>query len=178
MFIPQGSLQVEWLTTDRAFRGRLSRPIVQLAILSSRFRRHAFAPFGQINRDNVGQLEVAWTFRTGEINGTTDFVATPLQIDNSIYFCTAHNRIFALDADTGRKRWSFDPEEKSMDRGTDAAASAISTSPGRMVHKLPSYLSPAHRAVLASSQDHRRAPLRCRCADGQAVPRPRQSRLC
>lgn len=72
-----------------------------------------FAPFDQINRDNVDRLEIAWTFRTGEINDTADFQATPIQIGDTLYFCTAHNRIFALDVDTGRKKWSFDPKVKA-----------------------------------------------------------------
>lgn len=68
-----------------------------------------FAPFEAINRGNIDRLKVAWTFRTGEINDSADFEATPLQIGNSLYFCTAHNRIFSIDADTGRKNWLFDP---------------------------------------------------------------------
>jgi quinate dehydrogenase (quinone) len=68
-----------------------------------------FVPFGQIRPDNVGRLKVAWSFRTGEINDSPDMEATPIQIGNSLYFCTSHNRIFSLDADTGRKNWSFDP---------------------------------------------------------------------
>ena len=69
-----------------------------------------FGPFEQVNQANVDKLKVAWTFRTGEINETADFEATPIQIGDTLYFCTAHNRIFALDADTGQKKWSFDPK--------------------------------------------------------------------
>lgn len=68
-----------------------------------------YAPFVQIGPENVNKLEVAWTFRTGEINDSPDMQATPIQVGDSLYLCTAHNRIFALDTDTGRKKWSFDP---------------------------------------------------------------------
>ncbi|GLV26985.1 membrane-bound PQQ-dependent dehydrogenase, glucose/quinate/shikimate family [Sphingobium sp. Cam5-1] len=69
-----------------------------------------FAPFAQINRDNVSQLKQAWIFRTGEVNDSPDMQATPIQVGSNLYFCTAHNRIFAVDADTGRRVWSFDPK--------------------------------------------------------------------
>lgn len=100
-----------------------------------------FAPFDQISRENIDGLEVAWTFRTGEINETADFQATPIQIGDTLYFCTAHNRIFALDADTGRQKWSFDPKVKAAGswnrcRGVSyydpvdaAASSALPVSP-------------------------------------------------
>lgn len=69
-----------------------------------------FAPLAQIDPENVSQLEVAWTFRTGEINESADMQATPIQVGNRLYFCTARNRIFALDAETGELDWSFDPQ--------------------------------------------------------------------
>lgn len=72
-----------------------------------------YVPYEQITRANVARLKVAWTFRTGEMNDTPDLQATPLQIGDSIYFCTSHNKIFALDADTGREKWSFDPHVKA-----------------------------------------------------------------
>ncbi|CAD7339777.1 membrane-bound PQQ-dependent dehydrogenase, glucose/quinate/shikimate family [Sphingomonadales bacterium 56] len=72
-----------------------------------------FAPFTQINRDNVSQLKPAWIFRTGEINDSPDMQATPIQVGSNLYFCTAHNRIFAVDGDTGRRVWSFDPHVRS-----------------------------------------------------------------
>lgn len=72
-----------------------------------------FAPLTQIDRDNVSGLKVAWTFRTGEVNDSPDMQATPLQIGSSLYFCTAHNRIFSIDGDTGRRNWSFDPRVRT-----------------------------------------------------------------
>lgn len=69
-----------------------------------------YVPFDQIKPDNVANLKVAWTFRTGEINETADFEGTPLQIGNSLFLCTAQNRVFAIDADTGAEKWRFDPK--------------------------------------------------------------------
>jgi quinate dehydrogenase (quinone) len=68
-----------------------------------------FAPFDQINKENVSSLEVAWTFRTGEfIEGAAKFQNTPLQVGNTLYICTPQNKVFALDAETGREIWRFD----------------------------------------------------------------------
>ncbi|KKW68290.1 glucose dehydrogenase [Lampropedia cohaerens] len=76
-----------------------------------------FAPFDQINRDNVKQLEVAWTYRTGEIaEGASEFQNTPMQIGDTVFVCTPLNKVVALDADTGAERWKFDP--KVEDRKT------------------------------------------------------------
>ncbi|MBA1272526.1 glucose/quinate/shikimate family membrane-bound PQQ-dependent dehydrogenase [Stutzerimonas azotifigens] len=68
-----------------------------------------FAAVDQINRDNVGQLEPAWTYRTGDIadsdgNGAEDQL-TPLQVGDKVFICTPHNNLIALDADTGKQLW-------------------------------------------------------------------------
>lgn len=68
-----------------------------------------FAALDHINRDNVSQLRVAWTYRTGDIaqsngNGAEDQL-TPLQIGNKLFICTPHNNLIALEADTGKELW-------------------------------------------------------------------------
>ncbi|MCO7574532.1 MULTISPECIES: glucose/quinate/shikimate family membrane-bound PQQ-dependent dehydrogenase [Pseudomonas chlororaphis group] len=73
-----------------------------------------FAALDQINKGNIGQLQVAWTFRTGDLpesNGAgAEDQNTPLQIGDTVYTCTAYGKVFALDADTGAERWKFDPK--------------------------------------------------------------------
>jgi len=74
----------------------------------------------QINRNNVGKLELAWSYRTGELErhpehtAMASFHATPLltpkQAGESLVFCTPFNRIIGLDPTTGEERWAFDPE--------------------------------------------------------------------
>lgn len=72
-------------------------------------RQHS--PLTQITRDNVGQLERAWIYRTGD-TPEEDFGAetTPIKIGDTVYLCTSRNIIVALDADTGEERWRHDPE--------------------------------------------------------------------
>lgn len=73
-----------------------------------------FAALDQINKGNIDQLQVAWTFRTGDLpesNGAgAEDQNTPLQIGDTVYTCTAYGKVFALDADTGAERWKFDPQ--------------------------------------------------------------------
>ena len=68
-----------------------------------------FAALDQINKGNIDQLQVAWTFRTGDLpesNGAgAEDQNTPLQIGDTVYTCTAYGKVFALDADTGAERW-------------------------------------------------------------------------
>src|SRR5262245_24123663 len=76
-----------------------------------------YSPLGQIDRGNVGRLRVAWTYRTGEAGavspggfGFTAFEATPLMIDGTLFLSTPYNHVIALDPETGRERWRYDPE--------------------------------------------------------------------
>ncbi len=76
-----------------------------------------YSPLEAITRANVGELEVAWTFHTGDIadgkppfEETSAFELTPILVDGTLYACTPFNRVLALDPGTGRERWSFDPK--------------------------------------------------------------------
>ena len=82
-----------------------------------------FSPLAQIARDNVGQLAPAWSFRTGHSltsSGTVAFEATPIKIDETLYLCTPYNDIIALDAETGKQRWRFNPRTDSRKVGLTA----------------------------------------------------------
>jgi quinoprotein glucose dehydrogenase len=77
-----------------------------------------FSPLTQVNPQNVKQLTVAWTFRTGELEqykGTdaaekAAFEATPIMVDGTLFFSTPTSRVFAIDAATGQKKWDYNPE--------------------------------------------------------------------
>lgn len=73
-----------------------------------------FAALDQITKDNVDQLQVAWTAHTGDLpqsNGSgAEDQNTPLQIGTTVYVCTAYSKIVALDADTGAELWRYDPK--------------------------------------------------------------------
>lgn len=70
-----------------------------------------YAPIDQVNRENVDDLKVAWTFRTGETpNRGSQDQNTPLQVGDMLYVCTPTNVVIALDADTGAEKWRHDPK--------------------------------------------------------------------
>ncbi|SEK30926.1 quinate dehydrogenase (quinone) [Roseateles sp. YR242] len=76
-----------------------------------------FVALDQVNRSNVSQLKVAWTYRTGDIaqsdgNGAEDQL-TPLQIGGRIYLCTPHNNLIAVDMDTGQELWRHEVNAQS-----------------------------------------------------------------
>ncbi|TCV96723.1 glucose/quinate/shikimate family membrane-bound PQQ-dependent dehydrogenase [Biostraticola tofi] len=76
-----------------------------------------YSPLSQINDKNVSQLDVAWTFRTGDVKTANDpgeitDEVTPIKIGEMLYLCTPHQKLFALDAATGKQKWMFDPELK------------------------------------------------------------------
>lgn len=74
-----------------------------------------YSPLQQITPENVKNLQVAWTFRTGDMKGPNDPVeitneVTPIKIGNLLYLCSPHQILFALDAKTGEQKWKFDPK--------------------------------------------------------------------
>ena len=70
-----------------------------------------YSPLRQINRDNVKNLRVAWTYRTGDAGpeNKTMIECTPIVVNGVMYITTAKVRVVALDAATGRELWKFDP---------------------------------------------------------------------
>lgn len=74
-----------------------------------------YSELDQINRQNVRNLQVAWTFRTGPhklplFKWTQPSIqCTPIVVDNVMYLTSADTRVMALDAATGRELWWFDP---------------------------------------------------------------------
>jgi glucose dehydrogenase/cytochrome c5 len=65
-----------------------------------------FSPLTQINTTNVDHLDRAWTYHTGE-NGRS-FEATPILINNVLYFSTQKHNVVALNPETGKEIWKYD----------------------------------------------------------------------
>lgn len=70
-----------------------------------------FSPLTQITPDNVSQLQVAWTYHTGDDQKSYGAETTPIKVGDSLYMCSALNRIISLDARTGEERWNYDAGE-------------------------------------------------------------------
>lgn len=74
-----------------------------------------YSPLTQITPTNIGKLQEAWRIRTGDMPTAKDPVEitnqnTPLKVNGMLYACTAHSQVLALDPDTGKEIWRFDPK--------------------------------------------------------------------
>lgn len=71
----------------------------------------------QIDRQNVRNLQVAWRFHTHAFdkpsplsNHRASFEATAVLWKDTLYIDSPFDEVFALDAGTGKLKWSFDPQ--------------------------------------------------------------------
>jgi quinoprotein glucose dehydrogenase len=79
-----------------------------------------FSSLTQINRENVTDLELAWTYRTGAVEANSklrmfiDFQATPILLPEEagghLIVCDPFTKVIALDPGTGEERWTFEPK--------------------------------------------------------------------
>lgn len=80
-----------------------------------------FAASDQITPDNVGKLKLAWQLHTGDVSQghgkvpASDWEATPLFVNNTVYVSTPYYRILAIAPDTGKIKWSFNSHSPLKD---------------------------------------------------------------
>jgi quinoprotein glucose dehydrogenase len=67
-----------------------------------------YSPLTQINTNNVAKLRRAWTYHTGDTGN--QFESTPIVVGNRMYFSTQISRIVALEPETGKEIWTYDPK--------------------------------------------------------------------
>jgi quinoprotein glucose dehydrogenase len=65
-----------------------------------------YSPLKQINRANVGQLSVVWTYDTND--GSGDPQTQPIVVHGVLYGVTPTHKVVALDGATGKVKWTFD----------------------------------------------------------------------
>jgi len=79
-------------------------------------RAQKYSPLAQITPENVKNLQVAWRARTGDKSDgsgkvpATDWSATPLFVNDTLYLGTPFYRIFAFEPDSGKVKWTYDPK--------------------------------------------------------------------
>jgi len=70
----------------------------------------------QINPKNVSSLKIAWIFHTGDVSDgkhgkqRSGFETTPILVDGLLIFTTGFNRVIAVDPETGKQLWAYDPK--------------------------------------------------------------------
>jgi quinoprotein glucose dehydrogenase len=107
-----------------------------------------YSTLTQVTPANVKGLQVAWTYRTGELGEHAEsgksltFEATPIHFDGRLYLSTSFGKVIALDPATGREVWTYDAKiSRTMDysevtsrgvsswRDPRATADAVATAP-------------------------------------------------
>ncbi len=79
-----------------------------------------YSTLTQVNRNNVKELKLAWTYDTGENNDTTKrgklVEVQPIVVNGIFYGVTTGSKLFAIDGATGKEIWKFDPFEGEQKR--------------------------------------------------------------
>lgn len=66
-----------------------------------------YSVLDQINKENIGQLEIAWTYVTGD---SAMYQTNNLVVDGRVYTATPYSKVVALDGASGEHLWTFDPD--------------------------------------------------------------------
>ena len=136
-----------------------------------------YSSLKQITAGNVHELKLAWTYHTGEKktapHDPTESTSedTPLKIGDTLYLCTTHDRIVALNAATGKKLWEYDPHIKyghdnqhltCRGLGYHSATVPTPVTPAVLAANAP--VQPATSTAPASASSSAAAPVTAQCA--------------
>lgn len=81
----------------------------------------SYSALNEINTNNVSQLQMAWSFNPDDAGESPRFNGSqcnPIVVNDVMYIASARRTIFALDASTGKKLWSFDPYDGGKGGGS------------------------------------------------------------
>src|SRR3954466_14749231 len=68
-----------------------------------------YSKLNQINKNNVGKMQVSWLFSTGVLRGHE---GSPLGVNGMMYIHTPFpNKVFAVDLDTQKIKWRYEPRQ-------------------------------------------------------------------
>ena len=72
-----------------------------------------YSQLDQISRENVAQLELAWTYHSSDVpvDRRSELQCNPLIVDGRLYGTSPNGFFFAVDAATGEELWRFDAYE-------------------------------------------------------------------
>lgn len=99
------------------------KPFTSWAVYRGDKGSTGYSALNEINRDNVGRLEVAWTYHCGDARegNRSAIQCNPVVVNNMMYVTSPLMKLIALQPATGREIWKFDPfvnqEAKGVNRG-------------------------------------------------------------
>jgi quinoprotein glucose dehydrogenase len=91
-----------------------------------------YSPAHQIDRTNVARLQLAWTYRTGamleqtKLQAKAAFEATPILVENKLFFSTPYNHVIALNPETGARLWEYDPHVNLSQNYSEVTSRGVS----------------------------------------------------
>jgi quinoprotein glucose dehydrogenase len=80
-----------------------------------------YSSLDQINKNNVAQLQVAWTYSTGDMR---TYRFNPVIVDGVMFVLAKNMALVALDAATGKEIWTHENQGAIGDRGINYWESA------------------------------------------------------
>jgi quinoprotein glucose dehydrogenase len=99
-----------------------------------------YSPLDQVNTQNVQRLQRAWVYHTGD--RARAWEVTPIMADGLLYLATQNQKIVALEPETGKEVWKFDPKSNARELrgvtywpgdGDTRARIFFGTSDGRLI---------------------------------------------
>ncbi|HEY9486728.1 MAG TPA: pyrroloquinoline quinone-dependent dehydrogenase, partial [Chryseosolibacter sp.] len=81
----------------------------------------AYSALDQVNKENVNQLQVAWTYHTGdaEKGNRSTIQCNPIIVNGMMYLTSPKLKLIALEPTTGKELWKFDPFEGKESSGVN-----------------------------------------------------------
>ncbi|MCQ9380188.1 PQQ-dependent dehydrogenase, methanol/ethanol family, partial [Methyloversatilis sp. XJ19-49] len=79
------------------------------AMQAGNFENQRYSNLNQINKKNVKDMKVAWTFSTGVLRGHE---GGPLVIGDTLFVHSPFpNKVFAIDLETQKIKWKYEPKQ-------------------------------------------------------------------
>ncbi|MGN6541321.1 MAG: c-type cytochrome, partial [Ginsengibacter sp.] len=76
-----------------------------------------YSSLNQIDTNNVSQLQVAWTYHTGDADSMTQIQVNAIIVDSTLFGVSPKLKLFSLNAATGKEKWVFNPMNDSDVKG-------------------------------------------------------------
>ena len=77
-----------------------------------------YSSLTQIDTSNIGKLQVAWVYNTGDADSInhSQIQCNPIVVDGVLYATSPRLKLLALDAATGKLKWAFNPADSNQNK--------------------------------------------------------------